>query len=93
MTRGAHQGAEKRLSIVLVRAHSYSGEVSIRLAGTSPFVALVRAHSYSLHTPLNEVVMIASVYTRVYNSVHVGTQLYTHVYTKQHTLRAQKLYL
>ena len=37
--------------------------------------------------------MIASVYTRVYNSVHVGTQLYTHVYTKQHTTRAQKLYL
>ena len=37
--------------------------------------------------------MNASVYTRVYNSVHVGTQLYTHVYTKQHTVRAQKLYL
>ena len=37
--------------------------------------------------------MIASVYTRVYNSVHVGIQLYTHVYTKEHTLRAQKLYL
>ena len=37
--------------------------------------------------------MSASVYTRVYNSVHVGTQLYTHVYTKQHTVRAQKLYL
>ena len=37
--------------------------------------------------------MNASVYTRVYNSVHVGTQLYTHVYTKQDTVRAQKLYL
>ena len=37
--------------------------------------------------------MNASVYTRVYNSVHVGTQLYTHVYTKQNTVRAQKLYL
>ena len=37
--------------------------------------------------------MIASVYTRVYNSVHVGTQLYTHVYTKEDTTGAQKLYL
>ena len=37
--------------------------------------------------------MIASVYTRVYNSVHVGTQLYTHVYTNEDTVRAQKLYL
>ena len=34
--------------------------------------------------------MIASVYTRVYNSVHVGTQLYTHVYTKEDTTGAQK---
>ena len=33
--------------------------------------------------------MIASVYTRVYNSVHVGTQLYTHVYTKEHTVSVQ----
>jgi len=33
--------------------------------------------------------MIASVYTRVYNSVHVGTQLYTHVYTKEDTVSVQ----
>ena len=45
---------------------------------------------YSLHTPLGDVVMIASVYTRVYNSVHVGTPLYTHVYKKQDTTGAQK---
>ena len=56
----------------------------------SPSSAPRRAYSYNLGEPLDEVVMNASVYTRVYNSVHVGTQLYTHVYTKQDTTGAQK---
>ncbi len=62
----------------------------IRCADMSPSSVPRRAYSYSLGEPLDEVVMIASVYTRVYNSVHVGTQLYTHVYTKQDTTGAQK---